>query len=148
MLNQLLSVMSPEMIIHAIKANPKVIIETLQKFDTFKLLGSSLSTEQQIVLSNNAPLLNDFLRSEAGRTAAYLWAEEFSSFVNKWKSTATTQEDELKRKEIEAKVKAEVESKVRAEVEERVRKEIESTAVAEIQDKIKAEIAARAVKMA
>ena len=146
MLNQLLSVMSPEMIIHAIKANPKVIIDTLQKFDTFKLLGSSLSTEQQVVLSNNASLVNDFLRSEQGRTAAYLWADEFTNFVNKWKSTVTTQEDEEKKKEIEAKVRAEVETRVRKEVEERVRKEIESTAVAEIQDKIKAEIAAKAIK--
>lgn len=134
------------MIIHAIKSNPKVILDTVQKFDTFKLLGSSLSSEQQVVLSNNAPLLNDFLRSEAGRTAIYLWAEEFCTFVNKWKATVTTKEDEITKKEIEAKIKSEVEARVRKEIEERVRKEIESSAVTEIQDKIKAEIAAKAIK--
>ncbi len=143
--------MTPELIIHAIKSNPKVIIETLQKFDTFKLLGQSLSTEQQIVLSNNAILINDFLKSEAGRTAAYLWAEEYCTFVSKWKEKANTAtlinevEEEVAKKEAEIrnKIRAEIEAKVEA----RIRSEIESTNIAEIQNKIKVEIAAKAAKL-
>lgn len=150
MLNQLLSVMTPELIIHAIKSNPKVIIQTLQKFDTFKLLGQSLSEEQQIVLSNNAILINDFLKSEAGRTAAYLWAEEYCTFVAKWKEQASTAaltgeiESEVasKEAEIRAKLKAEIEAKVEA----RIRAEIEQENIKEIQDKIKTEIANKAIK--
>jgi hypothetical protein len=151
MLNQLLSVMTPELIIHAIKANPTVIIQTLQKFDTFKLLGQSLNTEQQIVLSNNAPLINDFLKSEAGRTAAYLWAEEYCSFVSKWKEAAKTQaitgeldsEVAQKEAEIRAKLKAEIEAKVEA----RIRAEIEQENILEIERKVKSEIAAKAAKL-
>ncbi len=150
MLNQLLSVMTPELIIHAIKSNPTVIIQTLQKFDTFKLLGQSLSTEQQVVLSNNAVLINDFLKSEAGRTAAYLWAEEYCSFVAKWKDTSKIQaitgeiesETAKKEAEIRAKIKVEIESKVEA----RIRAEIEQENIKEIQDRIKADIASKAIK--
>lgn len=150
MLNQLLSVMTPELIIHAIKSNPKVIVETLQKFDTFKLLGQSLSTEQQVVISNNAILINDFLKSEAGRTAAFLWADEYCKFVSDWKNKLATAsitneiEDEmaLKEAEIRAKIKAEIESKVEA----RIRAEIEAQNITEIQNKIKAEIASKLPK--
>lgn len=117
MLTQLLSVMTPDLIIHAIKQNPKVVMETLQKFDTFKLLGRSLTEKQQIVISNNAALVNDFLASEEGRTAIGLWADEFSLFVEKVrKSTGAEPVVVESPQQLEARIRAEVEAKIRAEL--------------------------------
>lgn len=136
MLNNLLQVLSPELIIQAIKSNPKVIMETLQKFDTFKLLGASLTTQQQITLSNNASMVNDFLSSSEGKTAVGLWAEEFTTFVEHAKTklqpiaieTAMSSE----RIALEARIRAEVESDIRAQVEKEAKEEIAANIKAEI----------------
>ena len=117
MLTQLLQVMSPDLIIHAVKQNPKIVIETLQKFDTFKLLGSSLTEQQQIVISNNVALVNDFLRSQEGKTAIGLWADEFSEFVEKVR--IATGAEPIIPESAEA-----MESRIRKEIEEKVRAEI------------------------
>jgi hypothetical protein len=107
MLAQLLSAMTPELIINAVKANPKIIIETLQKFETFKLLGAALNTDKQVLLSNNAGLINDFLKSNAGVAAIQLWMDEFSEFVNKVNKIKEAPRPETK-EELEARVRAEV----------------------------------------
>ena len=88
MLGQLLKILTPDLIIQAVKDNPKVVMETLQKFDTFKLLGQSLTPELQIVLSNNAGLVNHYLADEDGKAAARLWAEGFSEYVDGVKARA------------------------------------------------------------
>ncbi len=115
MLSQLLSVMTPDLIIHAIKQNPKIVIETLQKFDTFKLLGRSLTEEQQLALSNNVALINDFLASKEGVAALGLWAEEFMTFVAKVKAHTSPVVQEST-EELEARIRKEIEEKVRAEL--------------------------------
>lgn len=117
MLNQLLSVMTPELIIHAIKQNPKVIIETLQKFDTFKLLGSSLTEQQQITISNNVGLVNDFLKSQEGKTAIGLWADEFTNFVEKIRIATGAEPVKVETpEEIELRIRQKVEAEIRAEL--------------------------------
>ena len=134
MLNNLLQVLSPELIIQAIKANPKVIMETLQKFDTFKLLGASLTTQQQITLSNNVSMVNDFLSSDEGKTAVGLWAEEFTSFVEhtKKKVEPTAPEVSPDKIALEARIRAEVEQEIRAQVEKEAKEEIAANIKAEI----------------
>ncbi len=144
MLTQLLQVMSPDLIIQAIRANPKVVLDTLQKFDTFKLLGESLNQKQQITLSNNAGLLNDFLRSEQGKQAAFSWAEAFTNFVEEFTKPPVAldevtilrlREDQIRR-EIEDKIRLEMEAKLRSEIEPKIRAEIESQSKQEIQNKL------------
>lgn len=117
MLTHLLSVMTPELIIHAIKQNPKVIMDTIQKFDTFKLVGSCLTLDQQLILSNNVGLVNDFLSSSEGRAAVGLWADEFTSFVDSIKKKLDIPEPIVETQEqLEARIREEVESKIRAEL--------------------------------
>ncbi len=104
LLPHLVQIMTPELIIQVIKANPKLIVETLQKFDTFKLLGQSLSEEQQVILSNNLAKVNGFLLTPDGKSAIGLWMEEFTQFLNKTKDT------------IKAETPAEMEARIRSEL--------------------------------
>ncbi len=137
MLNQLLKSMTPELIIHAIKSNPKVVIETIQKFDTFKLLGQALNTEQQIALSKNADNLNAYLSSVQGRESLSNWVDGFNSFVEKSKEVVIPETTA----ELEARLRGEIEAMVRAELESKLRAEIQASSIAEIQNKIKDELA-------
>lgn len=82
MLNQILQLLTPEMILEAVKSNPGVVINTLQKFDTFKLLGAAITPELQLALSNNLNMINPFLSSDAGRAASKAWVESFSGYLN------------------------------------------------------------------
>ncbi len=111
MLNQLLKVMTPDMIIEAIKGNPIIVMETLQKFDTFKLLGQALTPDLQVVLSNNGRLINPYLSSSEGVSAIKVWAEGFSTFVDRQKpfpeATKSSVEDSL-RSELTAKIRQEI----------------------------------------
>lgn len=148
MLNQLLQIMTPELIIQAIKANPKVIIDTLQKFDTFKLLGQSLTMEQQVVLSNNTALMNGFLASQEGKTAVGIWAEEFTYYVKNFNtkkaiSSAEALEAETDRIKTEETTKAReaMEAQIRTEMAGKIKADIEAEARAEITKKVRDEIA-------
>ncbi len=140
--------MTPELIIHAIKSNPKVIVETIQKFDTFKLLGSATSSEQQIILSNNAILINDFLKSDAGRKYTFEWVEKFCEFVAAWKAKATEQtisgEIELEVLSKEQELREKIRLEIQAKLEARIRSEVEAENIEEIQNKIRADLAAKA----
>lgn len=102
--------MTPELIMHSIKQNPKVFLETLHKFESFNLVSASMTKDQQLLVSKHMYLLNDFLRSDNGRSSVNLFAEEFIDYINK-KVLVT---DPL-RTEFELRYRAELEDKIRAE---------------------------------
>lgn len=143
MLNNLLKVLTPDLILQAIRDNPKLVLEVLQKFDTFRLLGESLTPELQIVLSNNGRLVNEYLASADGKAAARLWAEGFAEFVTNTKRkqqelidaqnaektkialASTIIEEKHARDILEAKIRKDLEVKLRVEIEDKLRKELE-----------------------
>lgn len=112
MLAQLLSAMSPELIMHSIRQNPKVFLDTLHKFESFNLVSAALSTNEQEAISKHISLLNPFLKSDNGRAAMHFLAEEFIDFANKQYQSA----DDKIRAEVELKYRAELENKIRAEL--------------------------------
>lgn len=144
MLSHLLKVLTPDLIFQAIRDNPKIVIEVLHKFDTFRLLGQSLTPELQIILSNNGKLVNEYLASADGQTAARLWAEGFAEFVAEVKLkqqkiidaqkaenakltiASTLIEEKHAREDLERKLRRELEVKIRLELEEKMRKELEA----------------------
>lgn len=126
MLSQLLKISTPDLILQAIKDNPTVVLEVLQRFDTFRLLGQSLTPDLQVVLSNNGRLVNEYLASEDGKAAARLWAEGFSEFVLLSKKASQTLAAKVTdtQDNLELKIRKELEIKIRAELEEKIRKEL------------------------
>ncbi len=108
MLDQLISSLTPDVIMQVIKTNPSLAISVIQKSKSFELLSNCLSEEQQMFLSKNFSLINPFLEGMSGHTAISNWVNEFTSYVNNLnKSEADI------RKEIEAKVRAELEAEYR-----------------------------------
>jgi hypothetical protein len=82
MLSDLLNIITPDALYHAIKTNPKVIELALQKFESCRSFGAALTTEQQIVISNNLDKVNDFFKSDQGKELLGILADDFVSFVN------------------------------------------------------------------
>lgn len=82
MLADLLKVITPEMLVDAVRKNPVAVLSALQKFDTYVSFGQALTVDQQVCLSMNLNKVNDFLRSEQGKTSLSLLAEEFMKFVH------------------------------------------------------------------
>jgi hypothetical protein len=66
MLNELLKIVTPEAVAQAVRENPKVIQRTLQSFNCYKTFGQTLSTEQQVCLSNNLHQLDSFFKTDVG----------------------------------------------------------------------------------
>ncbi len=64
-----------------VKENPNIIMIALQKFDAYNAFGQSMSTEQQMTVSQNLPKLGEFFRSDAGRTCITNMANEFVRFA-------------------------------------------------------------------
>lgn len=81
MLADLLKVITPEMLVAAIKSNPMVIQSALQKFEAYNSFGQALTVDQQICVSNNLHKLDDFFKSEGGKSSLGILAEEFQRFV-------------------------------------------------------------------
>jgi len=81
MLADLLKVISPEMLVDAVRKNPVAVLSALQKFDTYVSFGQALTVDQQVCLSMNLTKVNDFIKSEQGKTSLSLLAEEFMNFV-------------------------------------------------------------------
>lgn len=81
MLDDLLKSISPDTLAHAIKSNPVVVQATLHKFKAYRSFGTAMTNEQQLVLSNNLDKLNDFFKSEEGKQAISIFADEFTKFV-------------------------------------------------------------------
>lgn len=154
MINQLLRLVSPDVVEQAFKNNPGAAIEILQKFATFRLIGEALTREQQVILSNNIKYVNHYLVSEDGKASIRIWAEGFVEFVDRAKKEAAQiiknqQEaesarlaanakalEELKQKDIDrvalalkeaeaAKAKLDLETSIRKELEATIRKELE-----------------------
>ena len=70
------------MLLSAIRSNPTIVLGTLQKFDTFIAFGQALNPEQQLHLSGNLHRVNEFFKSDQGKAALSLLAEEFVSFTS------------------------------------------------------------------
>lgn len=81
MLADLLKVITPDMLVSAIKSNPIVIQSALQKFEAYKSFGQALTVDQQICVSNNLDKLDLFFKSEQGKSSLGILAEEFQRFV-------------------------------------------------------------------
>lgn len=82
MLADLLKVITPEMLVDAVRRNPVAVLSALQKFDTYVSFGQALTVDQQVCLSMNLTKVNDFLKSEQGKTSLSMLAEEFVNFVH------------------------------------------------------------------
>lgn len=120
MFTQILKILTPELIIQAVKDNPKVIVETLHKFDTFKLIGASLTETQQLCLSSNTALVNKYLGTETSRAGLRVWAEGFVEYI---KALNEAKEIEIA-KVAKIDEKEELRLKMRAELEAEIRNEI------------------------
>lgn len=156
MLSQLIKSLTPELIIKAVQDNPDIIRATLFKFDTTKLLAKALTTEQQICISNNGKLINNFLDCEEGKAAIGLLAEEFSLFVDNVKirveekiaiATKAAEDaalaDIARTKDLEESItKAQEEVSLRTSLEKQIRREMEERMDREIEARISARMPA------
>lgn len=119
MFSQILKILTPEIILQAVKENPQLILETLHKFETFKLLGNSLNNDQQMVLSKYPGLVNSFLATESSKESIRTWADEFTKFVKELetqevaKVTPPVIIDEVS---LRASLREEIEKEVRADI--------------------------------
>lgn len=81
MLEDILKAISPDLLVKAIKSNPIVVQIALQKFEAYKSFAEDLSNSQQIIISNNLDHLDAYFKSDVGRDAVAILAEEFVKFV-------------------------------------------------------------------
>ena len=81
MLANIINQFSPEIIADAIRKNPYVVLNVLQKFDTFKAFASAMSVDQQIFLSNNLQYVTEFLNSKTGQEYISISIDAFKEFV-------------------------------------------------------------------
>lgn len=81
MLAELIKIISPDALIEAIKANPQLVLTTLNKFDAYSAFGSAMSTEQQMAVSTQLGKLGAFFRTDAGKAAVNNMASEFVRFT-------------------------------------------------------------------
>lgn len=154
MINYVMRLVSPELLDQSFKSDPGAFIEALQRFETFKLLGDSLTREQQVIISNNTKYIKHYLMSEDGKASIRIWAEGFVDFVNSAKKEAAalvkSRQDEeealaaartkvledIRQKELDkvtlaikeaenTKTRLALETAMRTEMEARIRKEVE-----------------------
>lgn len=81
MLADLLKIVTPDMLVTAMKSNPKAIQMALQKFEAYSSLGAALTVQQQVCISSNLNKLDNFFKSDKGKTCLSLLAEEFVLFA-------------------------------------------------------------------
>lgn len=81
MLDVLLKTLSPAKIASMIRENPFATLSVLQNFDSFVSFGNALTTDQQVLLSNNLPRIAEFLKSSEGKASVSVIAESFVDFV-------------------------------------------------------------------
>lgn len=82
MLVDLLRIITPEQLVHAIKSNPSVVQAALQKFEAYSAFGNAITIQQQLCISNNLDKLNGFFKSEQGRDSLSILADEFVKFIS------------------------------------------------------------------
>jgi hypothetical protein len=81
MLENIISQLSPDILAEAVRKNPHLVVNVLQKFETFQAFGSAMSTEQQIFLSNNLQSVNLFLKATDGKEYISMLLDAFKTFV-------------------------------------------------------------------
>lgn len=81
MLADLLNIITPDALFHAVKTNPIVVQMALQKFEACRSFGQALSQEQQVTISNNLHRINDYFKSEDGKDLLSILADDFVKFT-------------------------------------------------------------------
>lgn len=81
MLADLLKIITPETLSYALRSNPTVVMEALTKLETYNSFGQALTVDQQLCVSKNIDKLNEFFKSDSGKLAVSILAEEFTKFV-------------------------------------------------------------------
>jgi len=81
MLNNIIQQLSPEIIADSIRKNPYLVVNTLQKFETFRSFGAAMSQQQQLFLSNNIQSVNSFLQSPDGKEYIGMLLDAFEEYV-------------------------------------------------------------------
>ena len=85
MLADLLKIITPEALTFAIRNNPVIIMDALNKIDAYISFGKALSTEQQLAISKNLDKLDAFFKDDEGKISISILAEEFTKFVERKK---------------------------------------------------------------
>ena len=81
MLADLLNVITPDALFYAIKTNPLVVQMALQKFEACRSFGQALSSDQQVVISNNLHRVNEYFKSDDGKELLSILADDFVKFT-------------------------------------------------------------------
>jgi len=81
MLADLLNIITPDALFHAIKTNPAVVQMALQKFEACRSFGQALNEEQQVTISNNLNRINDYFKSTEGKDLLGILADDFVRFT-------------------------------------------------------------------
>ena len=81
MLSDLLNIITPDALFHAIKTNPTVVQLALQKFEACRSFGEALNKEQQVVISNNLHRVNEYFKSNDGKDLISILADDFVKFT-------------------------------------------------------------------
>lgn len=84
MLEQLLKLISPQMIMPNINSNMAQVQKMLSLFEnTYHSFGKALTQPQQVFISNNLDKMDAYFKSETGKQAIGMLVEEFETFVKK-----------------------------------------------------------------
>lgn len=84
MLEQLLKLISPQMMAPNISNNMAQVQQMLSLFDnTYQSLGKALTEPQQVFISKNLDKMDAYFKSETGKQAIGMLVEEFETFVKK-----------------------------------------------------------------
>jgi hypothetical protein len=115
MLTQLLNIVTPEALASAVRSNPKVVQASLRKFSTYVAFGDALSSNQQIVVSNNLDKLESFFKDDVGKRAAVTFVGEFCTFVSQLDPPKAIKAPLIEATD-RAALRAQIEEEVRAEM--------------------------------
>lgn len=82
MLEQLLKLISPQMMAPNISNNMAQVQQMLSLFDnTYQSFGKALTEPQQVFISKNLDKMDAYFKSETGKEAIGMLVEEFETFV-------------------------------------------------------------------
>ena len=82
MLEQLLKLISPQMIVPGINNNMAQVQQMLSLFDsTYQSFGKALTEPQQVFITKNLDKMDAYFKSETGKEAITMLVDEFETFV-------------------------------------------------------------------
>ena len=81
MLADLLRSVTPEQLLHALRTNQTVVQMALHKIEAYRAFGQAITPEQQLYISSNLNELGSFFKSQEGRDAISILAQEFVDFI-------------------------------------------------------------------